>query len=861
MKYNPSFLSEAELKEAFVVRGEELHVLVSGLIENTSAAAAQHWLILGERGAGKTMLVRSAAARLRETNQELIPVVFPEESYSILSLSDFWLEALRLAAHETATENLKNAHQKLLAETDSNRATILARGVLLDFAEKTRRRFILFVENIDQILEQMNDPSAEWALRETLVNEPQLTLVTTATSEFEAVNSEGRALYGLFRRLNLNPLTDQEALKLWKVLAPVSEIDLRAIRGLNHLTGGNPRLLGVLTSFSEGASLSSLQEEIKLLIDENTDYFKSRIEILPPQERKVFVALLEFWKPVPASMIAETTKIKRTSLPPILDRLQNRGYVAQVRYPHIRGSHYHVRERLFSIYWQMRRGGNAAERVRAFIEFIVIYYGDHPEKGIAGLAAQALKESERTSYFEALRALVEKYKPTSPEDIFGLFSLPFLLLEDFPEDILDKGKFANAEQAKLIRKAAEVASAIFPEMDFNGETRKEWRTEAEKVIPAESLPEVETKLASVLESLQPEDKLVVIFAGLLALLFFLSKTDLFERMTQEALVFFLERYERVKSSTSWLSSNRTTLEDLRNHLPEVKPILDQSLAILELWEKARGHHDWKIITTDLAYIFPALVAEKTFGENRPSSEKEEIRTLFLNHQNPCARFVGKTIDQSDWDKITVEASSAVKEGADPAAIFILTGKKIINGGLAFEETIQILRRIFGKQAWLYEGVFVAFTPRKLVDFGHLVDYPSFQAIFTRDRITLEKFILGDYAYLRPWFELGWLFHQGNIEEALEPFRGLFGTPWWKVIAEEGILDWILMLTAAGKGKEVLQILESENAFEHYDPTILKGALLDSESEPIPQEIRDIVLDLKKDIAQLKKSFWLGFSNS
>ena len=63
MKYNPAFLSPAELIDQFVVRHTDLEVVLQTIRENTTGAN-QHVMVIGPRGSGKTMLIRRVAAEI-----------------------------------------------------------------------------------------------------------------------------------------------------------------------------------------------------------------------------------------------------------------------------------------------------------------------------------------------------------------------------------------------------------------------------------------------------------------------------------------------------------------------------------------------------------------------------------------------------------------------------------------------------------------------------------------------------------------------------------------------------------------------------------------------------------------------------
>ncbi len=100
-KYNPGFKSDDALERDFIVRKRELNRLRKILRENAARPNNQHVLIVGQRGAGKTTLVRRFAADIRQDSNfahQWHPVVFGEESYTITSPGEFWLECLARSA-------------------------------------------------------------------------------------------------------------------------------------------------------------------------------------------------------------------------------------------------------------------------------------------------------------------------------------------------------------------------------------------------------------------------------------------------------------------------------------------------------------------------------------------------------------------------------------------------------------------------------------------------------------------------------------------------------------------------------------------------------------------------------------------
>lgn len=95
--YNPSLSSDEELRNYFVARQTVLHRIMDDINREQQPTPPQHQLILGQRGMGKTTLLRRIAIATGEDptlNQEWLPLTFPEEQYNIASPRDFWLNCL-----------------------------------------------------------------------------------------------------------------------------------------------------------------------------------------------------------------------------------------------------------------------------------------------------------------------------------------------------------------------------------------------------------------------------------------------------------------------------------------------------------------------------------------------------------------------------------------------------------------------------------------------------------------------------------------------------------------------------------------------------------------------------------------------
>ena len=381
-KFNPGMLqSDEEVVAQFVVRQHEFEVVCDVLRSNIGAPSCQHLLVVAPRGRGKTMLLARVAAEIRrdaEFGRHLLPVRFMEESQEIYGLADFWLETLFHLAREVAAGNpalakeLSKTHASLFSRWREEGTEGTARAAVLDAADRLDRRLVLVVENVQSLFSTVDDEFG-WGLRGVLQSVPQVMLVASATSRFEGLEDPRAPFFELFRLVHLAPLTTEECRRLWAVVTGQAP-HTHEIRPLEILTGGSPRLLVVVAAFARHRSLRQLLEELVGLVDEHTEYFRSHLESLPKNERRVFVSLIDLWQASSSGEIAARARLDVRVVSTMLGRLVERGAVT-VMPDADRGKRlYAASERLYSIYYKLRRERDEAAVVEALIHFMVAFY-------------------------------------------------------------------------------------------------------------------------------------------------------------------------------------------------------------------------------------------------------------------------------------------------------------------------------------------------------------------------------------------------------------------------------------------------------------------------------------------------------
>ena len=377
-KYNPGFLTDDELVSYFCVRLAEFESIVETLHDSASSSNI-HSMVIGPRGSGKTHLLLRVVAETRRDPAlaGLFPIVFGEETYEVGTTGEFWLECLGHLADQAPMderEDLRLSYRDLMSVPleDDHALEDRCLSSLLDFADRSGKRLLLIVENLDTLFREMADDHAGWRLRKTLQTEPRVVLLGSATNRFEELDDPGRALYDLFRVLTLSPLDTRECEALWSRVSG-EPAGAQPMRPLEILTGGNPRLIAVIAGFEQAHSFRDLMANLLDLVDEHTEYFKSHLDALPHQERRIYLALARLWKPATTREVAQLARVDVHKCSSQLKRLVDRGTVA-IDGGTPRRRQYYLTERMYNIYYLLRRPSGEREVVEALIRFMANFY-------------------------------------------------------------------------------------------------------------------------------------------------------------------------------------------------------------------------------------------------------------------------------------------------------------------------------------------------------------------------------------------------------------------------------------------------------------------------------------------------------
>lgn len=419
--YAPRRLKEKDFLAGFIARQELFEFLLKELRRIPLHGEARHRMVAGQRGMGKTSLLRRLAIAITRDDDlkgKLLPLTFREEQYNVRSLDQFWRncgEALAEWLEESGAvadaERLDREMRQPEWQTPDGAAEAFQARVAA-----TGRRPVLLVDNLDLVLDAL-PPDQHWQLRRALQAADGPVLYGAAVLGLTQSGDHGAAFYEFFRFDQLVPLGADDLMECLRRLAlsrgeagkPVIRIldeEPQRLRVLHTLTGGNPRVLTLIYQLLERAEGEEKTDfsDLEGLLDQMTPFYKARVEELRTElQRSMLDAIALHWDPITSSGVAEATGVEITTVSSQLSRLKLLGLIEEVPTSGSRAG-YQVVERFFNIWYLMRHGTrHTRQRLRWLTAFLQTFYTGDELHRLRGPAT-----AWPADYAEALEAALEE---------------------------------------------------------------------------------------------------------------------------------------------------------------------------------------------------------------------------------------------------------------------------------------------------------------------------------------------------------------------------------------------------------------------------------------------------------------------
>ena len=381
-KYNPNEIDKKTFLANFVVRQEIFDEIFDDIKRTDFSVPSQHTVIIGQRGQGKTTLLRKLNIEIEEDKQLsslLIPIQFAEEQYQIRSLCSLWeLIAEMLEEYDDILfSNIVNIMEQHSEDKDYefNCFDYLEKEI-----KKQNKKIVLLIDNIDELFGKLKEKETR-KLREILLTSSTFKIIGGSTKMFEQHYDYSKEFYHFFKIITLKGLNQDETIKFLTVVAndeqKVKIVNIiknqkGKIETLRQLTGGVPRTLVMLFDIFMDDDGSAFDDLIKV-IDEATPLYKHRMDDLPPTLQDIVHNIALNWDGILTKDIAKKTKLESKEVSSQLKQLEKYQIVESVSIG--KNKIYKIEERFFNIWYLMRFGRKKdRNRVEWLVRFLLTWY-------------------------------------------------------------------------------------------------------------------------------------------------------------------------------------------------------------------------------------------------------------------------------------------------------------------------------------------------------------------------------------------------------------------------------------------------------------------------------------------------------
>lgn len=372
LKFTPDKMDEVDIEAVHVGRTRMLESVVERIRKMIRAGGTMNVIFTGQRGMGKTHMLKMIRYRL---SGHIVPVAFAQEEYSMSTVDEFFSRVLEVLGEDH----------------DGTEPTYHARGVLKRYRAEGKP-VVIFAENLQTLFLQMEEDLGK--LRSVIQEDESFFIVGSALAVFEQVASMDAPFYNFFEINRLRGLDVEEIRELVHKCLPKKnglagrrDSNRHELDGLRALTGGNPRLIHMLCDGMNGKNYSvDLEDSLMALLDQMTPMYKTRMEAMSTETRKIFNALAAADGPLTPTELANRIQAKTTTVTAQLNRMKNESLVGPVKFRRKKETRYQITERPYRVWIEFTESRGSA-KLEMLAGFLRLWRSEYEIRG----------EHERTS--------------------------------------------------------------------------------------------------------------------------------------------------------------------------------------------------------------------------------------------------------------------------------------------------------------------------------------------------------------------------------------------------------------------------------------------------------------------------------
>jgi tetratricopeptide (TPR) repeat protein len=390
-------------------REDEFARIMSAVARSRRASpgALQHVVVYGSRGFGKSFMTRRVQIAVTGMEGDLGPVIYillPEEQHNLQRSPHALLDTIALKLADVAN-NGDDAFEAAMFQWPKpgeeakrwDQAAIRLEHAIDDALAGGKGLVIAVVENFDVLLATLfKNEEDEQRLRLWLDRRKnRVMLFATATGTVDL--DYERPLFKALEPVQLSPWTAADCIAYFnrhrehegrKPLDGEQEAKARAIA---DFIGGTPRLAQLLADVLDTQDALTVAETMSALADRLAEYYRRRIEDLPPLGRGLLDALIRGGEPASQTELATRVGADgQSEIARAMGDLQRADIVRGRPAPDGRETLYSVTDRVFVHYYRLRQGSRAvrATPLATILDFLKSFYSRDEQR------AQGLRHLE-----------------------------------------------------------------------------------------------------------------------------------------------------------------------------------------------------------------------------------------------------------------------------------------------------------------------------------------------------------------------------------------------------------------------------------------------------------------------------------
>lgn len=361
-----------------------------------SPGTMQHVVLYGSRGFGKSFMTRRvqiATAAMVDEHGPVQYILLPEEQHNLQRNPEAFLDLIaeHLKESRGAGEDIDAAFRATMfqwpkpGEEDRRWREAAARleseiGVALD---GKRGLVIVVVENFDTLLATLFKKGEDEQRLRLWLDRPDNRVMLFATATGTVDIHYDRPLFQAFESVRLSPWSPDECVEYFNRLRRLeARADLTAdetakARAIAEFIGGTPRLAQLLAEVIDTQEALTVADTMSALADRLAEYYRRRIEDLPPLSRGLLDAMIRGGEPASQTALAERVGADgQNIIARTMADLERADIIRGQRAPKGKEKLYRVTDRVFAHYYRLRQGSQLARQtpLATILDFLKSFY-------------------------------------------------------------------------------------------------------------------------------------------------------------------------------------------------------------------------------------------------------------------------------------------------------------------------------------------------------------------------------------------------------------------------------------------------------------------------------------------------------